>query len=81
VAADSGTPARLQSKKQMCQPLRRVNDIRTLCLDQVSFLGSLLSSVSSPDHTNVRGRDDGADDFPHYAQYAQGEIARSEVSY
>src|SRR5260370_35955895 len=42
---------------------------------------SLLSSGSSPDHTSTRGQHDGADDFPHYAQYSQGEITRAEVPY
>jgi single-strand DNA-binding protein len=42
---------------------------------------SLLSSGSSTDHTNAKGEDDGADDFPRYAQYAQGEITRAEVPY
>jgi single-strand DNA-binding protein len=42
---------------------------------------SLLSSGSSPDHSSARGQDDGGDEFPHYAQYAQGEITRAEVPY
>ena len=42
---------------------------------------SLLSSGSSPNHANARAQDHGEDDFPHYAQYAQGEIARAEVPY
>jgi single-strand DNA-binding protein len=42
---------------------------------------SLLSSGSSPDHSSARGQDDGGDDFPHYAKYAQGEITRAEVPY
>ncbi len=42
---------------------------------------SLLASASSPEHTNGGGKDDGADDFPHYAQYAQGEITWAEVPY
>jgi single-strand DNA-binding protein len=40
-----------------------------------------LSSGSSADNSNARGEDDGADDLPHYAQYAQGEITRAEVPY
>ena len=42
---------------------------------------SLLSSASSADHSNTRGEDDRVDDFPQYAQYAQGEITRTEVPY
>ena len=42
---------------------------------------SLLSSVSSSDYANDRGQDHGADDFPHYAQYAEREITRGEVPY
>ena len=41
---------------------------------------SLLSSGTSADHSSARGLEDG-DDFPHYAQYAQGEITRAEVPY
>jgi hypothetical protein len=29
----------------------------------------------------VADKDDGADDFPHFAQCAQGEITRAEVPY
>jgi single-strand DNA-binding protein len=42
---------------------------------------SLLSSGSSADHTNARHEDDGADDFPQYTSYPQGEITRAEVPY
>jgi single-strand DNA-binding protein len=42
---------------------------------------SLLSSGTSADHSNARGLEDGGDEFPHYAQYARGEITRAEVPY
>jgi single-strand DNA-binding protein len=42
---------------------------------------SLLSSGPSADQTNTKGQDLGEDDFPHYAQYTQGEITRAEVPY
>jgi single-strand DNA-binding protein len=42
---------------------------------------NLLSSGSSAEHSNAKDEDDGVDDFPHYAQYAQGEITRAEVPY
>src|SRR6266851_1054067 len=42
---------------------------------------SLLSYGSSAEHSSAKDEDDGVNDFPHHAQYAQGEITRAEVPY
>jgi hypothetical protein len=75
------TPCFFKNRQQAALSNRSELSVHRIAGPIVVLEVNLLSSGSSPDHTNARGQDDGGDDFPHYAQYAQGEITRAEVPY